>query len=126
MAVQYSLVCDDHKPQNLCACGDNSYCPNCGQGQGSIPCRCSTHKHGWKVDLHQRLNLIARLCLMCPDQSRAAANAALNELFDDGHSIGLIERFCLPRRTLAAIAGLRPNACADLLGDLLDEMGVPE
>lgn len=32
----------DHIRVNLCKCGLNYYCPNCGEGQGAIPCRCSS------------------------------------------------------------------------------------
>ena len=75
--------------------------------------------------LHQRLNLIARLRLCDPSQSREDTNGALNELFDDGEWIGLVERFNLRKRTMQAIADA-PRWRAELLGDYLDEMGVPQ
>lgn len=121
------VTCENHTLTPLCACGDNAYCRTCGQGKGSMPCRCTRDATGWQVDLHQRLNLIARLCLMCPDQSRVEANTALNELFDEGRTISLIERFNLPRMQLIAAAQLdRPQSRARWLSDMLDEMGVPE
>jgi len=35
------MWCDNHEVIKTCDCGDNWYCPNCGQGGGSSPCRCT-------------------------------------------------------------------------------------
>ena len=78
------------------------------------------------VDLHQRLDLIARLRLISPELSRECTNDALNDMIYDAKFNKLVWLYHMPRRTLTAIAELRPAARIDLLSTLLDDMGVPE
>ena len=36
-----TAYCPNHQPRSMCRCGANTFCANCGQGYGSIPCLCS-------------------------------------------------------------------------------------
>jgi hypothetical protein len=37
-----SNVCLNHHEKPICACGMNTICSFCKQGQGHIPCKCSS------------------------------------------------------------------------------------
>ena len=35
------MRCTNHILTPICRCGENAVCPHCGDGRGSVPCRCS-------------------------------------------------------------------------------------
>jgi hypothetical protein len=43
MMIWTVATCPKHEVVKLCACGLNTICYACGQGQGAYPCNCKAH-----------------------------------------------------------------------------------